>query len=53
MELQKLKKKQKEIVQNLRDGQYKKTLTTAQYKKYKDIKKKEKEEEKKDKKEEK
>jgi DNA gyrase/topoisomerase IV subunit A len=43
----KLKKKQKEIVQNLRDGQYKKTLTTAQYKKYKDIKKKEKEEEKK------
>ncbi|MCF8293046.1 MAG: hypothetical protein K9I70_04465 [Chitinophagaceae bacterium] len=43
----KLKKKQKEIVQDLRDDQYKKTLTTAQYKKYKDIKKKEKEEEKK------
>ena len=42
----KLKKKQKDIVQKLRDDQYKKILTTAQYKKYKDYKKLEKEEEK-------
>jgi hypothetical protein len=43
----KLKKKQKDIVQKLRDDQYKKILTAAQYKKYKDYKKLEKEEEKK------
>lgn len=43
----KLRKKQKNIVQDLRDDQYKKILTSAQYKKYKDLKKKEKEEEKK------
>ena len=43
----KLKKKQKKIVQDLRDDQYKKILTSTQYKKYKDLKKKEKEEEKK------
>ncbi|HOZ52226.1 MAG TPA: hypothetical protein PLU17_10235 [Chitinophagaceae bacterium] len=39
----KLKKKQKDIVQNLRDDQYKKILTSAQYQKYKELKKKEKE----------
>jgi len=43
----KLKKKQKEIAQVLREKQFKKILTTSQYKKYKDIKKKEKEQEKK------
>jgi len=43
----KLKKKQKDIVQNMRDDQYKKILTPAQYKKYKDLKKQEKEEAKK------
>ncbi len=43
----KLKKKQKDIVQDMRDDQYKKILTPAQYKKYKDLKKAEKEEEKK------
>jgi hypothetical protein len=42
----KLKKKQKDIVQDMRDDQYKKILTSAQYKKYKDLKKKEKQEEK-------
>lgn len=43
----KLKKKQKDIVQKLRDDQYKKVLTSAQLKKYKDLKKQEKEAEKK------
>lgn len=43
----KLRKKQKNIVQDLREGQYKKILSSAQYKKYKELKKKEKEEEKK------
>ena len=43
----KLKKKQKAIVQDLRDDQYKKILTSVQYKKYKAIRKQEKEEEKK------
>jgi hypothetical protein len=42
----KLKKKQKDIVQKLRDDQYKKILSAAQYKLYRDLKKKEKEEEK-------
>lgn len=43
----KLKKKQKDIVQKLRDDQYKQVLTPAQFKKYKDLKKQEKEAEKK------
>lgn len=43
----KLKKKQKDIVQKLRDDQYKSILTPAQLKKYKDLKKQEKEAEKK------
>lgn len=42
----KLKKKQKNIVQDLRDKEYKKILTAAQLKKLQEIKKKEKEEEK-------
>lgn len=42
----KLKKKQKNIVQDLRDKEYKKILTSAQMKKLQEIKKKEKEEEK-------
>ncbi len=42
----KLKKKQKDIVQNMRDDHYKKILTPAQYKKYKELKKQEKEQEK-------
>ena len=43
----KLKKKQKDIVQNMRNDQYKKILTAVQLKKYKDLKKQEKDEEKK------
>ncbi|MBK7762935.1 MAG: hypothetical protein IPI46_06125 [Bacteroidetes bacterium] len=38
----KLKKKQKNIVQDLREAEYKRILTAAQYKKYLDLKKKEK-----------
>lgn len=38
----KLKKKQKNIVQDLREAEYKRILTSAQYKKYLDLKKKEK-----------
>lgn len=42
----KLKKKQKDIVSDLKKAEYKKILSPAQYKKYEEIKKKEKEEEK-------
>lgn len=42
----KLKKKQKEIVQNMRKNEYKKILTPAQFKKMLDLKKQEKEKEK-------
>ncbi len=42
----KLKKKQKNIVQDLREDQFKKILSPAQYKKYKELKQKEKEAEK-------
>lgn len=42
----KLKKKQKQIVQDLREDQFKKILSAAQYKTYLKLKKEEKEEEK-------
>lgn len=46
----KLKKKQKDIVQDLRKAEYKKILTAAQFKKMEDLKKQEKEKEKAEKK---
>ena len=42
----KFKKKQKQIVQDLRDDQFKKIMNTAQYKKYHELKKQAKDEEK-------
>jgi LAS superfamily LD-carboxypeptidase LdcB len=41
----KLKKKQKDMVQKMRDDQYKKVLSADQFKKYKELKKQEKAEE--------
>jgi ABC-type oligopeptide transport system ATPase subunit len=41
----KLKKKQKDMVQEMRDDQYKKVLSADQFKKYKELKKQEKAEE--------
>lgn len=47
----KLRKKQKDIVSDLKKAEYKKIFTAAQYKKYEDLKKAEKEKEKAEKKE--